>query len=105
MDFVDLKEFIEKSMRMSHIYQPVMLMTLLGGGGKATVREIAANILAHDESQIEYYEQINKQMVGRVLRNHQVVTNDGKHFELLDFGRLTAEQGDGAGPPLSKEAR
>jgi diadenosine tetraphosphate (Ap4A) HIT family hydrolase len=92
MDFVDLKEFIENSMRMSHIYQPVMLMTLLGRGGKATVREIAANILAHDESQIEYYEQITKQMVGRVLRNHQVVTKDGKDFELLDFGRLTAEQ-------------
>jgi hypothetical protein len=28
MDFAELKRFIEKSMRMSHIYQPVMLMTV-----------------------------------------------------------------------------
>ncbi len=58
MDFSDLKTFIEKSMRMSHIYQPVMLMTLLEKGGKASVRDIATSILIHDESQIEYYEQI-----------------------------------------------
>jgi ATP adenylyltransferase len=92
MDFAGLKAFIEKSMRMSHIYQPVMLMTLLGKRGKASVRDIATSILAHDESQIEYYEQITKEMVGRVLRNHQVVKKEGKEFELLDFGSLTTEQ-------------
>lgn len=58
MEFADLKTFIEKSMRMSHIYQPVMLMTLLEKGGTASVRDIATSILIHDESQIEYYEQI-----------------------------------------------
>jgi hypothetical protein len=30
MDFVELKEFILTSMLMSHMYQPVMLMMLLG---------------------------------------------------------------------------
>ena len=54
MEFADLKTFIEKSMRMSHIYQPVMLMTLLEKGGTASVRDIATSILIHDESQIEY---------------------------------------------------
>jgi ATP adenylyltransferase len=92
MHFADLKAFIEKSMRMSHIYQPVMLLTLLGKRGKASVRDIATSILAHDESQIEYYEQITKEMVGRVLRNHQVVKKEGKEFELFDFGSLTTEQ-------------
>jgi diadenosine tetraphosphate (Ap4A) HIT family hydrolase/5-methylcytosine-specific restriction endonuclease McrA len=92
MDFDQLKSFIETSMRMSHIYQPVMLMTLLAEGGKASVREIATRILAHDESQIEYYEKITKEMVGRVLRNRQVVKKEGSNFELLGFDRLTAEQ-------------
>ena len=77
MDFSDLKAFIDKTMRMSHIYQPVMLMTLLEGGGKASVRDIASSILIHDESQIEYYEQITKEMVGRVLRNHAVLKKEG----------------------------
>ena len=69
-----------------------MLMTLLDRGGKASVREIAASILAHDESQLEYYEKITKEMVGRVLRNRQVVQKDGQMFELIDFDRLTSEQ-------------
>jgi len=56
MDYAQLKAFIEKSMRMSHIYQPVMLMALFRNGGKATVRDVATSILIHDESQIEYYE-------------------------------------------------
>lgn len=92
MDFAGLKALIEKSMRMSHIYRPVMLMTLLRKGGKASVRDIATSILAYDESQIEYYEQITKEMVGRVPRNHEVAKKEGKEFDLLNFGSLTAEQ-------------
>ena len=92
MTFDQLKTFIEKSMRMSHIYQPVMLMTLLAKGGKASVRDIAASILIHDESQIEYYEQITTQMVGRVLRDRLVVKKEGREFELLDSGGLTNAQ-------------
>jgi ATP adenylyltransferase len=92
MNFDQLKSFIEKSMRMSHIYQPVMLMTLLSHGGKASVRDIATSILVHDESQIDYYEQITKEMVGRVLHNRQVVEKEGLEFELLDFCGLTAAQ-------------
>jgi hypothetical protein len=36
MNYSDFKDFIENRMRMSHVYQPVMLMTLLRGGGKAS---------------------------------------------------------------------
>lgn len=92
MEFADLKTFIEKSMRMSHIYQPVMLMSLLENGGKSSVRDIATSILIHDESQIEYYEQITKQMVGQVLRRRAIVKKEGKAFELLDFDKLSGEQ-------------
>jgi ATP adenylyltransferase len=93
MEYDQLKTFIEKSMRMSHIYQPVMLLCLLEQkDGRASVRDIATCILAHDESQIEYYEAITKGMVGRVLRKREVVTKEGQEFKLLDFDRLTPEQ-------------
>jgi len=39
MNFDELMTFIEKSMRMSHIYQPVMIRTLLDTGGTAAEDE------------------------------------------------------------------
>jgi ATP adenylyltransferase len=71
---------------MSHIYQPVMLMALLSNGGKCHEREIASELLARDESQIEYYTQITNNMVGRVLRDHQIVERDRvtKHIDYWD---------------------
>src|SRR5262250_2242186 len=76
MNYRDCEDFIQNRMRMSHVYQPVMLMTLLEGGGKASTTAIAKAILDHDQSQIEYYEKIVGSMVGRVLRSHGVVRKD-----------------------------
>ncbi len=59
---------------MSHIYQPVMLMELLKGGGRSSVADIAKSLLAHDQSQIEYYEEITKNMVGDVLTAKNGIT-------------------------------
>jgi ATP adenylyltransferase len=87
--FKDLSEFIAKSMRMSHVYQPVMLRCLLGRGGKASKREIAGSILQHDESQLEYYEKITTGMVGRVLAKHRIVAKHGSEFELVGFSELS----------------
>ena len=56
LEFDALRRFLESQMRMSHIYQPLMLRTILQGGGTATTRQIAAAFLAEDESQLEYYE-------------------------------------------------
>jgi hypothetical protein len=47
--FTVLRDFIRSRMRMSHIYQPIMLRTLLTHSGKATIRQIAAEFLARDE--------------------------------------------------------
>jgi ATP adenylyltransferase len=77
-----LNDFIQKKMRMSHIYQPVMIRELLKRGGKASVRNIATAFLARDVSQLEYYEQITKNMPGKVLANHGIVKRDGDEFHL-----------------------
>ena len=67
----DLATFIASQMRMSHVYQPVMLLELLKSGGVADVNAIAKSLLAHDQSQIQYYEQITKNMVGKVLTSNR----------------------------------
>ena len=88
-----LENFIRDEMRMSHIYQPVMLMKLLKSSGKAKIREIAKSLLSHDQSQIEYYEQITKNMVGRVLTKNRGLTeriDDG--YRLKGFEDLSSDE-------------
>ena len=92
MDFLALQDFIQNKMRMSHIYQPVMLITLLEHGGKASVRDIASSICSHDESQLEYYELITKNMVGKVLRNRNIVVKEKDAFGLPGFNNLSNDQ-------------
>lgn len=69
-----LQDFIQNQMRMSAIYQPAMIKTLLANGGEATVDEIAQELLSFDQSQIEYYAIRTKNMVGKVLSQNGVVT-------------------------------
>jgi len=85
-----LRDFIVSRMRMSHIYQPIMLRTLLAHSGKTTIRQIAAEFLARDESQLEYYEEITERMPGRVLARHGLVDRDGNSYRLKpDISELT----------------
>ena len=58
MTFSDLKDFLINRMRMSHIYQPEMLMTLLKNGGVASVESLVKDLLINDQSQMEYYENV-----------------------------------------------
>lgn len=90
-----LSDFILHKMRMSHIYQPVMLRELLGRQGRASVTAIAKALLAGDQSQIEYYEAITKNMVGKVLtKNRGITERDGNDYILKDFADLSADERD-----------
>lgn len=80
--FKHLRNFIQQQMRMSHIYQPVMIKELLRHKGRASIRNIAAAFLARDESQLEYYEQITKNMPGRILAKHGIVEREGDEYRL-----------------------
>ena len=68
-----LEEFIRNRMRMSHIYQPVMLKVLLEGNGTASLEDIAKALLSYDLPHIEYYGLRTKRMVGDVLTKNGVV--------------------------------
>ena len=81
--FKKLKQFITSSMKMQHIYQPVMLIELLKSKtGSATAEHIAKKILGYDKSQIEYYTEIVKRMPGRVLTKNRGITSliEGKYY-------------------------
>ena len=53
--YEELSDLVQNQLKMSHIYQPVMLMTLLGKGGRCHEKEIAKALLSHDPTQVEYY--------------------------------------------------
>ena len=95
----NLRRYITEHMRMSHVYQPVMLRELLMAGGEATVEQIAKALLSHDRSQVEYYEIRTKNMVGKVLTNNGVVVpvKDGNRivgYRLKDVNEVDAEERD-----------
>ena len=88
----ELQDFISNKMRMSHIYQPVMLMELLSNNGSSSVEGIAKAILLHDKSQVDYYSNITKQMPGRVLsKNHNLVAKEDDKYYIKHFSKLTDE--------------
>jgi hypothetical protein len=53
MKAAELTDLISSRMRMSHVYQPVLVKTLLEHGSNASLGEIAQAFLAHGESQIK----------------------------------------------------
>ena len=46
MTFDELLNFVESELRMSHVYQPLLISFLVESGGAAKVRETAVSILA-----------------------------------------------------------
>lgn len=92
-----LEDYIQNQMRMSHIYQPVMLKVLLENGGSASIEDIAKALHSYDQSQVEYYALRTKNMVGKVLTNNGVVKpiKDGRKiigYQLTDDSLSEAQR-------------
>ena len=91
--FKELSDFILNQMRMSHIYQPVMLIELLQRQGSASTTEIAKAISAYDNSQVEYYEDRVINMVGKVLTDNRGITSKtGNQYSLKGFADLSESE-------------
>jgi diadenosine tetraphosphate (Ap4A) HIT family hydrolase len=91
LTFLDLKDFLTQKMRMSHIYQPLLIKTLLESGGLATIRQLAVQFASQDESQIIYYEKRLKEMPIKVLSSHDIIQKTGEVIS-LNTDKLTLEQ-------------
>jgi len=85
--YLRLMAFLDQKMSMSHIYQPLMLKTLLASDGITSRREIAAAFLAEDESQLEYYDEIVKRYPTQTLKRHGIVEHDRGRYSLCDVFR------------------
>ena len=91
MTFKELQDFIENKMRMSHIYQPLLIKTLVESEGFSTARKLALELLKMDESQIQYYERVVKTMPVRVLLKHGVIKKNDNQI-VLNTRKLTFQQ-------------
>lgn len=91
MTYQDLVDFLENRMRMSQIYQPLLIRALVDAGGAATLRQLAQAFLVQDESQLLFYEKRIKDMPLRILKKHGVVTSQGPLVSLLT-SELTYQQ-------------
>lgn len=76
----------------SHIYQPVMIKALLANKGELYDKDIATELLKYDISQIEYYQNITNNMVGRVLRNREVVRKVPNRYQLPGYDELQPDE-------------
>ena len=92
--YLRLQDYIRRRMRMSHIYQPLMLMELLGRRSPAPARDIARRILGEDVTQIEYYTERVKRMVGRVLTGNGVTTYGNGTYTLIGAEELSDAERD-----------
>lgn len=63
----ELIAFIDDEMRMSHIYQPLLIQSLVESGGQATLRELAVKFLSQEEAEIRAMMETIKRMPVRVL--------------------------------------
>jgi len=92
--FLRLRDYIAERMRMSHIYQPLMLMELLGRRSPAPAQDIARRILGEDVTQIDYYTERVKRMVGRVLTGNGITRYGEGLYTLIGAEELSDSERD-----------
>ena len=91
MTFDELLKFIEEDLRMSHVYQPLLISFLVQSGGAATVRQLAQEFALADEASVLHYEKRIKEMPIPVLAKRGVVSKKSNLVE-LQVGDLTYAQ-------------
>lgn len=89
-----LKNYISKKMSMAHIYQPLMLIELIKGNGKASARNISKSFLSYDETQIDYYKKITTLMPFKYLSKHLNEIKKSKNIYLFEDFDLDEKQKD-----------
>ena len=89
-----LRQYIAERMRMSHIYQPLMLMELLGRRSPAPAQDIARRILGEDVTQIEYTTERVTRLVGRVLTGNGITRYGDGLYTLIGAEELSDSERD-----------
>lgn len=92
--FTVIEHFLTTEMKMTHVYQPVVVRTLLKHGGTASLDVIAKALLSEDQAQLEYYRLIFKRWPLSTLRNRGIVTKSSSSYQLIDGSTLTPHEVD-----------
>lgn len=94
--YQELKDFLKSrsGLRMSHIYKPVMLLTVLRYGGKADKLTIASEFALNDTNQVDYYaRKIVHPMPGRrLVRDGLLEKKDDTYYLAGPLSGLTTQQ-------------
>lgn len=94
-DFEDLKHYLNSKarMRMSHVYKPVMLLTLIDNGGVASKSDIAREFILADAGMQKEYEKKVYPMPGKRLVDAGLIDRDGDQYKLSSlFDELSHAQ-------------
>ena len=67
-------------------------MTLLKNKGNSSAESIAKEFLKRDQSQIDYYSQITKNMPARVLGSHHIIDKNGSEYTLNGYDEFSPVQ-------------
>ena len=91
--FDELADFINHKMRMSQVYQPIMLLQMLENQGQATVTDIAKAIVIGNPRLVQQYEKITRRNPGRVLTEQRGIAEmGGDVYKLKGFEDLTESE-------------
>lgn len=84
MTLLELTNFIDKKMKMTGVYQPVIVRELLQHGGECTKEQLARAISFYDPSVLDYYKRVLMRWPKATLTKHGVVSykNTGQLFSL-----------------------
>jgi hypothetical protein len=55
MTYEQLVDFLVSKMKMSHIYQPLLIRSQVDAGGSATLRQLATFFLSQDDNPNPYF--------------------------------------------------
>lgn len=88
----ELIDFLEKTMSMTDIYQPVVILHLLERGGSSSKSDLARTLSGYDDSVQEYYEKVLMRWPKITLEKHGIVKYDRKRSQFwLNFDLADAD--------------
>jgi ATP adenylyltransferase len=90
MTFEELKRYLTSEMKMSHIYQPILIRGLLENGGTANIKQIAT-YFSLDKNRSLHYQKIIKVYPLNVLSKNGIIKYEEDLIKLL-IDNITQEQ-------------
>lgn len=90
-DYASLKQFLKTDMKMTHIYQPLMIKKLLESGNTASTEDVARVFVNNDPTLLGYYKKVVMRWPRNTLTKHQIISYKRGKFTLL-LNDTTPEQ-------------